>query len=78
MHTAMHTARGKTEEQTVADAINLNAEILTIISQNREWEAWFFANWLLEATRYYSFQYLMEAEYVQFLDRRDHDKKGGI
>jgi len=42
----------------------LNPEVVT---KEGEWEAWFFANWLPGATRYRSFQELMEAEYQNFL-----------
>jgi len=42
----------------------LNPKIMT---EEGEWEAWFFANWLPGAARYRSFQELMEAEYRNFL-----------
>ena len=38
-----------------------------IVTEEGEWEAWFFANWLPGAVRYRSFQELMEAEYRNFL-----------
>jgi hypothetical protein len=39
-----------------------------VVTSDGEWEAWFFANWLAGATRYRSFQELMEAERQKFLD----------
>ena len=38
-----------------------------VVTEEGEWETWFFANWLPGATRYRSFQELMEAEYQNFL-----------
>ena len=38
-----------------------------VVTNEGEWEAWFFANWLPGADRYRSFQELMEAEYRNFL-----------
>jgi len=38
-----------------------------VVTNEGEWEAWFFANWLPGATRYRSFQELMEAEDQNFL-----------
>ena len=38
-----------------------------VVTEEGEWEAWFFANWLPGAARYRSFQELMEAEYRDFL-----------
>jgi hypothetical protein len=37
-----------------------------VVTKEGEWEAWFFANWLPGATRYRSFQAMMEAEYQNF------------
>jgi hypothetical protein len=37
------------------------------VAKDGEWEAWFFANWLPGATRYRSFQGMMEPEYQNFL-----------
>ena len=38
-----------------------------VVTEEGEWEAWFFANWLPGAARYRSFQELIEAEYRNFL-----------
>ena len=38
-----------------------------VVTEEGEWEAWFFANWLPGATRHRSFQELMKAEYRSFL-----------
>ena len=38
-----------------------------VVTEEGEWEAWFFANWLPGAARYRSFQELMEAQYRDFL-----------
>ena len=38
-----------------------------VVTEEGEWEAWFFANWLPGAARYRSFQELMEREYRDFL-----------
>ena len=38
-----------------------------VVTEEGEWEAWFFANWLPGAARYRSFQEMMEAEYQDFL-----------
>jgi hypothetical protein len=42
-----------------------------IVSDEGEWEAWFFGDWLPGADRYRSFQALMEAEYKNFLEMKD-------
>jgi hypothetical protein len=42
-----------------------------VISEEQEWEAWFFGDWLPGADRYPSFQAMMEAEYRNFLDLRE-------
>ncbi|MEM9903726.1 MAG: SMI1/KNR4 family protein [Cyanobacteria bacterium P01_D01_bin.44] len=46
----------------------LNPEV---ISEDGEWEAWFFGDWLPGADRYRSFQDMMQAEYQNFLELRD-------
>ena len=38
-----------------------------VVTEEGEWEAWFFANWLPGAARYRSFQELMKEEYRNFL-----------
>lgn len=38
-----------------------------VVTPDGEWEAWFFANWYPGASRYHSFQELMQAEYETFL-----------
>ena len=38
-----------------------------VVTNEGEWKAWFFANWLPGADRYRSFRELMEAEYRNFL-----------
>lgn len=38
-----------------------------VITEDGEWEAWLFANWLPGATRYRSFRELMQAEHKTFL-----------
>lgn len=43
----------------------------TIKTNNGEWEAWFFGDWLPGADRYISFKDMMEAEFQNFLDMRD-------
>jgi SMI1 / KNR4 family (SUKH-1) len=45
----------------------LNPQVTT---ENGEWEAWFFGNWLPGADRYRSFEELMQAEYQNFLELR--------
>jgi len=39
-----------------------------IVTEDGEWEAWLFANWIPGAIRYRSFWDLMQAEYKNFLD----------
>ena len=39
-----------------------------VVSNDSEWEAWFFADWLPGADRYRSFQEMMQAEYQNFLE----------
>jgi hypothetical protein len=46
----------------------LNPEIVT---PEGEWEAWFLANWNPGASRYRSFQEMMQAEYQSFLRLRE-------
>jgi hypothetical protein len=38
-----------------------------VVTPEKEWEAWFFANWLPGATRYRSFRDMMQAERESFL-----------
>jgi hypothetical protein len=53
----------------VGDAIYLlNPQVVT---EEGEWEAWFFGDWLPGADRYRSFREMMEAEYHNFLELRD-------
>jgi predicted adenylyl cyclase CyaB len=40
-----------------------------VISEDGEWEAWFFANWVPGAHRYRSFQEMMEAEFHRIVGR---------
>ncbi|UIE37551.1 SMI1/KNR4 family protein [Leptodesmis sichuanensis] len=42
-----------------------------VVTEQGEWEAWFFADWLPGADRYRSFQEMMVAEYQNFLELRD-------
>jgi len=42
-----------------------------VVSHQQEWEAWFLGDWLPGADRYPSFQAMMEAEYINFLEMRD-------
>ena len=42
-----------------------------VITNDGEWEAWFFGDWLPGADRYRSFQDMMEAEYETFLELRE-------
>lgn len=42
-----------------------------VINHHQEWEAWFLGDWLPGADRYPSFQAMMEAEYINFLEMRD-------
>jgi hypothetical protein len=39
-----------------------------VVTPDGEWEAWFFADYLPGADRYRSFQAMMEAEYLNFLE----------
>ena len=39
-----------------------------VITEDGEWEAWFFCDWLPGADRYRSFQDMMQAEYRNFLE----------
>jgi uncharacterized protein YeaO (DUF488 family) len=43
-----------------------------VITEEGEWEAWFFGNWLPGADRYRSFREMMQAEYKNFLELRDN------
>jgi hypothetical protein len=38
-----------------------------VVTPEKEWEAWFFANWLPGAARYRSFREMMKAERESFL-----------
>lgn len=42
-----------------------------VITEDGEWEAWFFGNWLPGADRYRSFREMMKAEYENFLELRE-------
>lgn len=42
-----------------------------VITEDGEWEAWFFGDWLPGADRYQSFREMMQAEYENFLELRD-------
>ncbi|HEY9606625.1 MAG TPA: SMI1/KNR4 family protein [Allocoleopsis sp.] len=46
----------------------LNPQVMT---EDGEWEAWFFGDWLPGADRYQSFREMMQAEYENFLELRD-------
>ncbi len=46
-------------EEGDSAVVLLNPEVVT---QEGEWEAWFFANWLPGARRYHSFREYMESE----------------
>ena len=39
-----------------------------VVTEDGEWEAWFFGDWLPGADRYRSFQEMMQAEYKNFLE----------
>lgn len=47
----------------------LNPQVMT---DDGEWEAWFFGDWLPGADRYRSFQEMMLAEYENFLELREN------
>lgn len=49
-----------------------------VVTEEGEWEAWFFADWLPGADRYRSFQEMMEAEYQNFLELRDPASEAGL
>ncbi len=42
-----------------------------VITEDGEWEAWFFGDWLPGADRYRSFGEMMQAEYENFLELRE-------
>ncbi|MDJ0693014.1 MAG: SMI1/KNR4 family protein [Mastigocoleus sp. MO_167.B18] len=42
-----------------------------VITEDGEWEAWFFGDWLPGADRYRSFCEMMQAEYENFLDLKE-------
>ncbi|OUC13183.1 MAG: hypothetical protein B0A82_18740 [Alkalinema sp. CACIAM 70d] len=42
-----------------------------VVTEEGEWEAWFFGDWLPGADRYRSFRDLMQAEYQNFLELRE-------
>jgi hypothetical protein len=46
-----------------------------IVTEDGEWEAWFFADWLPGARRYCSFWELMQAEHQIFLLLKEHEEK---
>ena len=39
-----------------------------VVTEDGEWEAWFFGDWLPGADRYRSFQLMMQAEYKNFIE----------
>ena len=47
----------------------LNPQVMT---EDGEWEAWFFGNWLPGADRYKSFQQMMQVEYQNFLELKEN------
>ena len=50
----------------------LNPQVMT---EDGEWEAWFFGDWLPGADRYRSFQEMMLAEYENFLELRENSSQ---
>src|SRR5579883_1023010 len=44
-----------------------------VVTEDGEWEAWFFGDWLPGADRYRSFREMMEAEYQNFLELHDSE-----
>ncbi|HEY9834280.1 MAG TPA: SMI1/KNR4 family protein [Stenomitos sp.] len=50
----------------------LNPQVMT---EDGEWEAWFFGDWLPGADRYRSFQDMMLAEYENFLELRENSSQ---
>lgn len=50
----------------------LNPQVMT---EDGEWEAWFFGDWLPGADRYRSFQEMMLAEYKNFLELRENSSQ---
>jgi hypothetical protein len=42
-----------------------------VVTEDGEWEAWFFCDWLPGADRYRSFREMMQAEYENFLEQRE-------
>ena len=50
----------------------LNPEVVT---EDGEWEAWFFGDWLPGADRYPSFRAMMQAEYENFLELRENSSR---
>ncbi len=42
-----------------------------VVTEDGEWEAWFFGDWLPGADRYRSFREMMEVEYENFLELRE-------
>ena len=42
-----------------------------VITEDGEWEAWFFCDWLPGADRYRSFHEMMQTEYENFLELRE-------
>lgn len=55
-------------EQGDSSIYLLNPQVVT---EDGEWEAWFFGDWLPGADRYRSFRELMQAEYQNFLELRE-------
>lgn len=43
-----------------------------VVTDDGEWEAWFFGDWLPGADRYPSFHAMMQAEYENFLELREN------
>ena len=46
-----------------------------VITDEGEWEAWFFGDWLPGADRYPSFRAMMQAEYENFLELRENSSR---
>jgi SMI1 / KNR4 family (SUKH-1) len=63
----LHTALEISERGESAIYL-LNPQVVT---EEGEWEAWFFCDWLPGADRYRSFQEMMQAEYENFLEQRE-------
>ena len=49
-----------------------------VVTEDGEWEAWFFCDWLPGADRYSSFREMMQTEYQNFLEQREIDETNEI